>query len=73
MSNNFHKTSLLKIQELETFATRKSTVFNFVYAVYYWISAVETVGYPTVRFFFSIYGFEKVCFPSEKAKLAPEN
>ena len=43
---------------------------NF-FAVNYRISAVETVEY-SLAVFLSVYRFEKVCFPSEKAKLASE-
>ena len=38
-------------------------------AVNAWISAVETVEY-SLKVPLSIYGFEKLCFPSENAKLA---
>ena len=44
---------------------------NF-FAVNYRISAVETVEY-SLAVFLSVYRFEKVCFPAEKAKLASEN
>ena len=44
---------------------------NF-FAVNYRISAIETVEYSSAVFL-SVYRFEKVCFLSEKVKLASEN